>query len=81
MSAKNSSSSGIGLAGILFIVFLVLKLTGNIDWSWWWVTSPLWIPLGLAFSIFIVVLLVVILLMIFGFSPSSIKDNIDKYRK
>ncbi len=32
---------------ILFIVFLVLKLTGNIDWSWWWVTSPLWIPLVL----------------------------------
>ena len=32
---------------ILFIVFLVLKLTGNIDWSWWWVTSPLWLPLAL----------------------------------
>jgi len=30
---------------VLFIVFLVLKLTGNIDWSWWWVTSPLWIHL------------------------------------
>jgi hypothetical protein len=23
---------------------MVLKLTDNIDWSWWWVTSPLWIP-------------------------------------
>ena len=34
---------------ILFIVFLVLKLTGNIDWSWWWVTSPLWLPLVLLF--------------------------------
>lgn len=32
---------------ILFIVFLVLKLTGTINWSWWWVTSPLWIPLAL----------------------------------
>ena len=29
---------------VLFIVFLVLKLTGTIDWSWWWVTSPLWLP-------------------------------------
>jgi hypothetical protein len=29
---------------ILFVVFLVLKLTKTIDWSWWWVTSPLWIP-------------------------------------
>ena len=32
---------------ILFVIFLVLKLTGNIDWSWWWVTSPLWLPLVL----------------------------------
>lgn len=28
---------------ILFLIFLVLKLTHNIDWSWWWVTSPNWI--------------------------------------
>ena len=35
------------LSTLLFIVFLILKLTGNIDWSWWWVTSPLWIPLAL----------------------------------
>ena len=33
----------IGFAGALFIVFLVLKLTGVIAWSWLWVTSPLWI--------------------------------------
>lgn len=33
----------IGLDVLLFIVFLVLKLVGVIDWSWWWVTSPLWI--------------------------------------
>ena len=37
----------IGLAGLTFIVFLVLKLTDVIDWSWWWVTSPLWIGYGL----------------------------------
>jgi len=29
---------------ILFLVFLVLKLTGLITWSWWWVTAPLWLP-------------------------------------
>ena len=45
--AKNSGGSGIGISTILFIIFLVLKLTDNIDWSWWWVTSPLWIPFGL----------------------------------
>jgi hypothetical protein len=42
--AKENTSSGMGIGMILFIVFLVLKLTGVINWSWWWVTSPLWIP-------------------------------------
>jgi len=79
--ASKSSSSGIGLTGVLFIVFLVLKLTGNIDWSWWWVTSPLWIPIGIALSILTIVFFAVILLMIFGFSPESIKDNIGRFRK
>ena len=49
--SKESSSSGIGLCTVLLIVFLVLKLTGNIDWSWWWVTAPLWIPLMLVVPI------------------------------
>lgn len=42
MSECSSSSGGIGLGGVLFVVFLVLKLTGVIHWSWWWVTAPLW---------------------------------------
>lgn len=51
--------TGISLEVILFVVFLTLKLTGNIDWSWWWVTSPLWIPaaLVLGFLIFWIVIL------------------------
>lgn len=41
---KNNSSSGggVGFFGLLFIVFLVLKLTNVIGWSWLWVTAPLW---------------------------------------
>lgn len=31
-----------GLPGLVFVVFLVLKLVGVIAWSWWWVTCPLW---------------------------------------
>jgi hypothetical protein len=42
--ANESKSGGLGIGMVLFIVFLVLKLTGTIDWSWWWVASPLWIP-------------------------------------
>lgn len=51
--------SGIGLDVILFVVFLILKLTGDIDWSWWWVTSPLWIPIaiGIVFIILGIIIL------------------------
>jgi hypothetical protein len=45
MSNKSNSSNGLGLGTILFLIFLVLKLTNYIDWSWWWVTAPLWIPI------------------------------------
>ena len=38
------SSHGGSFLGLLFIIFLILKLTGVIHWSWWWVTSPLWLP-------------------------------------
>jgi hypothetical protein len=49
--ANESKSGGLGIGIILFIVFLVLKLTNTIDWSWWWVTSPLWIPFVAAAAI------------------------------
>lgn len=45
--------NGLGLAPILFIVFLILKLTGTITWSWWWITAPLWTPLGLYMGIIV----------------------------
>jgi phosphoglycerol transferase MdoB-like AlkP superfamily enzyme len=49
--------TGIDLTGVLFIVFLILKLTNVIDWSWWWVTAPLWGPIALAFAIIVVLFL------------------------
>jgi membrane protein YdbS with pleckstrin-like domain len=60
ITAINSS-----ILTIMFVVFLVLKLTGNIDWSWWWVTSPLWLPIvsiiGLIALIMVVAILIIIL--------------------
>jgi hypothetical protein len=45
---ETTKSKG-GFSGILlFLIFLVLKLTNQIDWSWWWVTSPLWIGFALS---------------------------------
>lgn len=44
---SSTSGGGIGLGGVLLILFIALKLTGHINWSWWWVLAPAWIPLGI----------------------------------
>lgn len=51
----SSSSSGLGFFGALFLLFLGLKLGGVIDWSWWWVTAPLWAPLAVVIVILAIV--------------------------
>jgi phosphoglycerol transferase MdoB-like AlkP superfamily enzyme len=55
-NTKTSINIGGGLGNMLFITFLVLKLTKVIDWSWWWVTSPLWIGLAIVLGIVLIVL-------------------------
>lgn len=45
---NQASKGGIGFAGVLQVAFIVLKLCKVIDWSWWWVLAPTWIPLGIA---------------------------------
>ena len=40
--SNQSSYGGPGILGILGVVFITLKLLGNIDWSWWYVTAPFW---------------------------------------
>lgn len=46
MSDDNRSGGGIGVFGLLGVVFVTLKLCNVIDWSWWWVTAPFWAPLA-----------------------------------
>lgn len=62
MSSAASSSGGIGVFGLTFVVLLVLKLTGYIAISWWWVFSPLWI----GFLIWIVVFSIALTVMWLG---------------
>ena len=50
-NTSSSSSGGIGITGLLTVLFVALKLMGYITWSWWWVLSPLWIILLLALLI------------------------------
>lgn len=56
MSENNSSGGGIGFVGLLTIVFITLKLTGFINWSWWWVLSPIWIVSLLLFVLVLILL-------------------------
>jgi len=49
-----TNNSGVGFVGLLTIVFIVLKLIGKINWSWWWVLSPLWIVFLLALVLSII---------------------------
>ena len=53
---STQSSGGIGFAGLLTVLFVGLKLTGYITWSWWWVLAPLWISFALVLGILAIVL-------------------------
>jgi hypothetical protein len=57
MSSNTTSSGGLGFGGALLLLFVALKLTKIVTWSWWWVLSPAWIPitLGVLIGLFVVV--------------------------
>ena len=57
--SSTTKSGGIGFCGLLAIVFIVLKLTNVIAWSWLWVLSPLWIPFAIGFILLIAFLLAI----------------------
>lgn len=46
-NSKEQRPSGVGFPGLLQVAFIVLKLTHVIDWSWWWVLSPIWITIAI----------------------------------
>ena len=48
MKLEKTSSSGLGFTSVLQLIFIVLKLIGTIDWSWFWVFAPTWISLIIA---------------------------------
>ena len=64
-SSSSTSSGGLSFTGALTILFIGLKLTNVISWSWWWVLSPIWISLS------ILVYILLILGMIFMISELS----------
>ena len=56
MSDTQSSSGRVGFCGLLTILFIGLKLTGYIDWSWWWVLAPSWVTFAVVFVVLFVAL-------------------------
>ena len=62
MASSNSSTSsgGIGFAGALTLLFIGLKLGHVIDWSWWWVLSPLWVGAAVIGAVLLIVLVVAV---------------------
>lgn len=59
--ADYQTAGGMSLPVVVFIVFLILKLTNVISWSWLWVTSPLWISAGVTIVLLIIMALVVVI--------------------
>lgn len=57
MAKETTSSGGVTFLGLLGLLFIGLKLCGAINWSWWWVTSPLWGGWVLMVTIFTIVAL------------------------
>lgn len=71
MSTKTTQTGGIGVAGLLGVLFVGLKLGGVIDWSWWWVTAPFWGP-----AVFVLVLLAII--FAFAFAATLAEERAGK---
>ena len=53
---NNDTKTGVGLCGLLTVAFVVLKLCGVINWSWWWVLAPTWMPFALVVVGFLIFL-------------------------
>ncbi len=69
--SKNTktTTTGVSLLGVLQIIFIVLKLCGLIDWSWWKVFIPMWIDLGIIAVFLLLYLVILIVAYIYGKHP------------
>jgi hypothetical protein len=57
--SNNIQKASVSFTELLLVAFIILKLCGVINWSWWWVFSPFWIPASIA----IVILIIYIILL------------------
>lgn len=68
MANKKEVSIKVGtpLCSILTIIFVIAKITGAIDWNWWWVFSPIWIPILLVLGIIAILFIIGLIIAIFN---------------
>lgn len=59
MSSKTStaSSGGTSFCSLLTVLFIGLKLTDHIDWSWWWVLAPMWLPISIVLGVCLLIVI------------------------
>lgn len=57
-NSASKSGGGTSFLTLLTVLFIALKLTGYIDWSWWWVLAPLW-------GQFVLVLVIIVIGLLF----------------
>ena len=63
--STSNKSGGIGFVGLLTIVFITLKLCGAINWTWFWVLSPIWISISLVLGILLLIGIIAMLVHLF----------------
>lgn len=67
------SGGGVGFCGLLTLLFIALKLTGYISWSWFWVLSPLWIPFAVVLGIFGLIVATFVAAFLIGLLLAAVK--------
>ena len=73
---NNKDSGGVGVVGLMGVVFVVLKLVGVIDRSWWWVTAPFWGSLAIAIAITLIYVIVKLIIKIFKRNPAKNRSQV-----
>lgn len=77
MSNKSSGVSG-GLGVFLTIIFVILQIAGVIDWEWYWIISPLWIPIAILIGFMLVSLAMALAIGIIILISETIKSIINE---
>lgn len=75
MANQSAKNGGIGFLGLLALMFIYLKLTHVIYWSWWWVTLPIWAIPGILITIFVIFFLLKTIVFLAQYSSGKNRED------